>query len=137
LTRLRNSSALITSRIDHIWQAALAAPPATTQDWLHGDLHALNVLAQLDQIEAVIDWGDLTTGDAATDLACTWMLFDDPTARIALVETYAPDDALLARARGWAVFFGAVLLETGLLNSPRHAALGAATLRRLNETVTP
>jgi hypothetical protein len=52
-------------------------------------------------------------------------------ARQALLEVYAPSQTLLARARGWAVLLGTALLESGLVNSPRHAALGAATLQRL------
>lgn len=36
------------------------------------------------------------------------------------------------RAKGWAVFFGAVLPDTGLADDPRHAKVGAATLARIN-----
>jgi aminoglycoside phosphotransferase (APT) family kinase protein len=134
LGRLRTATTLITPRIEQTWHAALAAPPSATRAWLHGDLHAHNVLARADRIVAIIDWGDLTAGDVATDLACAWMLFDEPAARNVLLESYAPTAALLARARGWAVLLGAALLDTGLSNSPRHAALGAAILRRLDQT---
>jgi hypothetical protein len=60
-----------------------------------------------------------------------------PDARRALIEAYAPNQALLARARAWAVLLGAALLEAGLANSPRHAAVGAATLRRLARSAGP
>ena len=131
LERLRRLGSWITSAVEESWHAALAAPPSAAGVWLHADLHALNVLAREGHIHAVIDWGDLTAGDPATDLASVWMLFEDGAARHALLDVYAPAQALLERARGWAVSFGTVLLETGLTNSPRHAEIGAATLRRL------
>jgi aminoglycoside phosphotransferase (APT) family kinase protein len=81
-------------------------------------------------LAGVIDWGDLTAGDAATDLACAWMLFDAPEERAAFFEAYEAHDAVVARAAGWAVHFGSALLDSG---ERRHAALGASTLRRLVE----
>jgi hypothetical protein len=45
-------------------------------------------------------------------------------------------DATLARARGWAVMYGVLLLETGRHDHPRHAKMGADTLRRLNADLT-
>lgn len=134
LARLRDLTPLVDRTIMRAWETALAAPPSAAAVWLHGDLHALNVLAANGQLSAVIDWGDLTRGDPASDLASTWLLFDAAEARHALLGAYAPDAALLARARGWAVLLGAVLLETGLANSPRHAALGARTLQRLSSS---
>jgi len=131
LDRLRAQTPLVDETILRVWEAGLAAPPSAASVWLHGDLHALNVLASEGRLSAVIDWGDLTSGDPASDLACAWLLFDAAEARHALIDAYAPDEALLSRARSWAVLLGAVLLETGLANSPRHAALGAATLQRL------
>jgi len=35
------------------------------------------------------------------------------------------------RALGWAAAFGIILLESGLVDDPRGAALGARTLRAL------
>ena len=61
------------------------------------------------------------------------MLFHESQARRVCLEHYQADSALLARAKGWALFFGTVLLDTGLVDHPRHAIMGAATLRRLSE----
>lgn len=135
MMRVRALSPLITPALERIWEAGLAAPLSAARCWLHADLHALNVLGHQGRIRAVIDWGDLTAGDPASDLASTWLLFEDAAAREALLEAYAPEDTLLARARGWAVALGATLLDSGLANSPRHAAIGAATLRRLGSDV--
>ncbi|MEQ1785146.1 MAG: aminoglycoside phosphotransferase family protein [Hyphomonadaceae bacterium] len=133
LERLRSSSDVITTFIDAAWQAALDAPFAETGVWLHGDMHAQNVLSQHGRLAGVIDWGDICAGDAAVDLCSVWGILPDASARAAALAAYAPDDALLARARGWAILFGATLYENGLVDDPRHAAIGEATLRRLAE----
>lgn len=133
LDRLRASSDLITPSIDRAWRNALAAPFCQTLVWLHGDLHAQNVLSKNGNLAGVIDWGDMCGGDPAVDLCSVWGLLPDVSARVAALEVYAPDDALLARARGWAILFGATLFENGLVDDPRHGAIGQATLRRLAE----
>ncbi len=131
LARLRTATKSITPAVDSAWRAALAAPVATEARWLHGDLHPHNILTSNGALAAVIDWGDITSGDIATDLAAFWMLFEDPYIRAEALTAYGADPADIARARGWAVLFGAVLLDTGLKDAPRHAAIGATTLARV------
>ena len=132
MARLREKTDLITPAVEAIWASALAAPPSQDRRWLHGDLHAQNVLVAANGvISAIIDWGDLTAGDLATDLAGIWALFDSRQARSRALEVYAPDPDLLSRARGWAVIFGVVLVDSGLINSPRHAEAGRKILERV------
>lgn len=131
LARLREHTDAITVQVEATWQQALAAPVATEAVWLHGDLHPRNILTQNGALSALLDWGDLGAGDAATDLASVWMVFDDAHARRSALERYGPDASLLARARGWAVSFGCLLLDTGRQDHPQHAQIGADTLRRL------
>lgn len=131
LARLREATDLISPRIEQLWASALDAPASSDPRWLHGDLHAQNVLVDGGRITAVIDWGDITRGDVATDLASIWGLFENPADRERILSEYNPDPATLDRARGWAVLFGAVLLDSGLVNSPRHAAMGRTLLTRL------
>lgn len=133
LTRLKNKTNLITPTLEKIWETALATPFNNQNYWLHGDLHARNVLTKNKTITGIIDWGDMTFGDVSTDLASIWGLFEDASARQKIIDIYQPDDELLARAKGWAVFFGAVLLDTGLVDHPEHAAMGKVTLERLME----
>jgi aminoglycoside phosphotransferase (APT) family kinase protein len=134
MQRLSNSTSLITPQIRQIWHAALDAPLDAPPTWLHGDLHPRNVLVEHGTISGIIDWGDLTSGDTATDLAAIWMLFAEPHARQAALAAYgALSEATLRRARGWAVMFGVLLLDTGLIDNPRHAAIGEQTLCRLAE----
>ena len=57
------------------WDAALAAPSYDGPPvWLHGDLHPANVLVNDGQVSGVIDFGDITSGDPASDLSVAWML---------------------------------------------------------------
>jgi aminoglycoside phosphotransferase (APT) family kinase protein len=132
MSRLAGRTDLITSGIRHVWNEALEAPLDVSPTWLHGDLHPRNVLVQNGAITGVIDWGDVTSGDRATDLASIWMLFADKHARQeALAEYGSLSEATLRRAKGWALLFGVSLLDTGLHDNPRNAALGERVLRRL------
>lgn len=114
-------------RMRPIWDKALLAPLSEERRWMHGDLHPNNVLAHNGELAAIIDWGDLNAGDEATDLACAWMLFEGPP-RTRFLEAYAPDEALLTRATGWAVNFASGLTEWG---DPRLEKLGVRTGQRL------
>lgn len=150
IERLRDRTDLITPRILEIWQIAMKASinGEWQSCWLHGDLHPQNILVDGDQVTAVIDWGDMTAGDPATDLAAAWMLFDDERHRqvfldLASRETGANEPKgtekedpvgrrrLIERAAGWALLFGVSLLDTGLVNNPGHAAIGRKTLKIL------
>jgi aminoglycoside phosphotransferase (APT) family kinase protein len=71
---------LLSDRVDRdavqsVWSAALAAPVYSGPPrWLHGDLHPANILVSHGRVSGVIDFGDITAGDPATDLAVAWML---------------------------------------------------------------
>ena len=134
LRRLRGKTDLITPAITRIWQEALDAPLDVASTWLHGDLHPRNVLVEQGVISGIIDWGDLTAGDCATDLASIWMLFADGEARQAALAAYAKlSAATLQRAKGWAILFGSIFVDTGLVDNPRMVVIGARTLRRVVE----
>lgn len=136
MQRLGQKSNPIDPDIKHIWQQALNAPMDVEATWIHGDLHPRNVLVEEGAIAGIIDWGDMTAGDCATDLAAIWMLFSHPEVRQQAIATYGDaSEATLQRARGWAVFFGVVLLDTGLVDNPRYAVIGERTLRRIAEDV--
>lgn len=132
IKRLREVDRLVSDTILALWERALAAPISTRRCWLHGDLHPRNILVADDRLKGIIDWGDLTAGDVATDLASIWMLFDDADARKACLTAYGCSPATIDRAMGWAVLFGTVLVETGRVDHPAHAVIGEATLRRLH-----
>jgi len=132
LHRLESRTSVVTPAVWRAWQHALEAPWEGESTWIHGDLHARNVLVDHGTISGIIDWGDIASGDKATDLAAIWMLLPSTACRQRSMAAY-PDrsEALWARALGWAVLFGALLLETGLEDHPRHARMGELTLRRI------
>ena len=113
------------------WNAAAAEPVDCAPTWIHGDLHPRNVLVADGRLAAVLDWGDLAAGDPATDLAAAWMLFP-AAAQEGLRSGYGSiTPGTWARARGWALFFGIVLLDTGLSDGDDHVARwGRSILQR-------
>ena len=134
MLRLAKETDLITATIQRLWNEAVEAPLDAQPTWLHGDLHAQNVLVDAGVITAIIDWGDLCQGDRASDLAAIWMLFEDRAVREEAMRLCGDvSDATWARARGWAILFGVVLFDNGRVSYPRHAVAGAHTLRRVAE----
>lgn len=134
MQRLEAKTHWITTKIRYVWQSALNAPDNFQARWLHGDLHPRNVIVQNGVITGIIDWGDITAGDVATDLASIWMLFSDQDVRSQALAAYGNvSKATLLRAKGWAILFGIVLLDTGLVDHPRHKALGQKILEHVSQ----
>jgi len=131
--RLAHRNVSISSHIARTWRSALGAKEDAFPTWIHGDLHPRNVLAEEGKITGIIDWGDITWGDRATDLASFWMLFSGRIVRERALFEYGADADSVLRAKGWAVLFAVMLLDSGIQDHPRHAAIGNATLRRLEE----
>lgn len=122
----------VSKPVRSLWQDALTTPIDMPPVWIHGDLHARNVLVENGAISGVIDWGDLCAGDPATDLAALWTVLPDAVARHHALAAYGViSDNTLRRAKGWAAFLGIILLDTGLTDHPAHAAMGETILRRL------
>jgi aminoglycoside phosphotransferase (APT) family kinase protein len=112
-----------------IWEVAVAAPVWDGPPrWLHGDLHPANILVDQGRISAVIDFGDITSGDPATDLSVAWMLFTAEQ-RAALRQAYGrADDGTWQRARGWALALSLVFL-THSEDNPLMRGIGERALR--------
>lgn len=101
-----------------VWADAVTAPGWTGPAvWLHTDLHAANVLTVHGELRGVIDFGDLSTGDPAADLAAAWLLLPgtDGTAAARCHRAYQPepDADMLRRARGWALLSALGCLSVG------------------------
>ncbi|MGK7897586.1 MAG: aminoglycoside phosphotransferase family protein [Xenococcus sp. (in: cyanobacteria)] len=134
MQRLEQKTNLITPKIKNIWHTAVEMPIDVTAKWLHGDLHPRNILVKNGVISGIIDWGDITSGDIATDLASIWMLFSKQKVRQQAIAEYGNiSTATLQRAKGWAILFGVVLLDTGLIDNPQHAAIGKRILSHVSE----
>lgn len=113
--------------LERAWQTSVAAPVASERLWLHGDLHPHNLLQVDGRLSGVVDFGDITSGDPATDLAIGWSLFDSGT-RPTLWEAYGGlEGATELRARGWAIALGCAYLAHSNDN-PTMAAVGRHTL---------
>lgn len=131
MERLKTSTSFITEQIEAFWQLALNEPFVDSDYLIHGDLHSRNIIVNEGKFEAIVDWGDITSGDPATDLGILWMLFKDKEVRQNALNAYGADASLRIRARGWAVFFGLTLLDTGLNSNPQHAEMGKLILTNL------
>jgi aminoglycoside phosphotransferase (APT) family kinase protein len=116
-----------------VWEAAVSAPRWDRPPvWLHGDLHPANILVNEGRISAVIDFGDITSGDPAADLAITWMILP-AECRAAFGDAYqeANGDRVSAdcwtRARGWALVLSLAFLAHSADNQTM-ADIGLRTL---------
>ncbi|WNB84426.1 aminoglycoside phosphotransferase family protein [Cellulomonas sp. ATA003] len=117
------------------WRDALDVPPWSGPPlWLHGDLHPVNLLVAPDGgLAAVLDWGDVTAGDPATDLATAWLTFDAAgrrAFRAGVTAASGPDDATWARARGWALCMASAMLAHSD-DDPVMRAVGRAAMAQV------
>lgn len=109
---------------------ATVEPHAGPPMWLHGDLHSANVLVDEGAVSAVIDFGDVTSGDPAVDFPIAWMLFDADGRDVLRQATPHVDDALWSRAKAWALHFAVMYLGHSADN-PRLHAMGERLLVEL------
>jgi aminoglycoside phosphotransferase (APT) family kinase protein len=116
-----------------VWEAAVAAPTWDMPPvWLHGDLHPANILVHRGRISGVIDFGDITSGDPATDLSVAWMLLPAHCHEVFrsayhAAGQYTANDHVWARARGWALALSLVFLAHSADN-PLLAEIGRNTI---------
>ena len=112
------------------WDELRATPSwAGPALWLHGDLHPGNLIVRHGVVVAAIDWGDVTAGDPASDLAVAWMLFDEEARPVFVDATGHDDEALWRRARAWALHLGLAILAASA-DTPEYSRLAHATLAR-------
>jgi aminoglycoside phosphotransferase (APT) family kinase protein len=98
--------------------------------WLHGDLHTANMIVRDGAIVAVLDLGDITSGDPSVDLAVAWMLFDEPDRaifRAAAGSAFTIDDATWQRGQAWALHFSLLYLLHSA-DAERFGRMGRALL---------
>lgn len=97
--------------------------------WAAGDVHSANLVVAGGELRAVIDFGDLCSGDPAVDLAIAWMLFDAPDRSVfreASSAGFAPvDGPMWCRAEAWALYF-AVMYLANSADAPYLRRMGAA-----------
>jgi aminoglycoside phosphotransferase (APT) family kinase protein len=133
--RLRGGAVPDADALLALWSRLVGTPawqgPAV---WLHGDLHPANLVATpadsaggRASLAAVVDFGDITAGDPATDFATAWLTFDAPARaefRRRVTAACGTDGATWDRALAWAVVLTAVLLRHSVDEAPHLRAIG-------------
>ncbi|MFI5910085.1 aminoglycoside phosphotransferase family protein [Dactylosporangium sp. NPDC051541] len=127
----RGASGRIAQELSELWNDLAAVSPwAGPPQWVHGDLHAANLLTGADGfLAAVLDFGDLTAGDPATDLAAGWLVFDAP-ARARFRAALDVDEDTWQRGRGWALCMAAAI-AVDVTGTPEMYAMAAHALREI------
>jgi aminoglycoside phosphotransferase (APT) family kinase protein len=99
-------------RATQLWKEALATRWKKPPVWVHGDISAGNLLVIEGRLSAVIDFGQLTVGDPACDLAIAWTLFKGEV-RAFFQASLPLDEETWARGRAWALW-KALITAAGL-----------------------
>jgi len=112
-------------QVEALWATLVAAaPPTGPPVWVHGDLHPRNLVIADGRLAAVVDFGDITKGDRATDLSVAWFWLP-ASARPAFRRAVGGvDDDTWRRAKGWAL----ALAIAHLGGDERVIPLGRAAL---------
>ncbi|MGW9112675.1 aminoglycoside phosphotransferase family protein [Microbacterium sp. NPDC055683] len=108
-----------------VWQAGVAAATwGSGPVWIHGDLHPGNLIADGGALVSIIDFGDLTAGDPACDLAVAWLAFDARGRAVFRTELQGVyDTPTWVRARAWAAAV-ALMLVLQSDDDPAYRTLG-------------
>jgi aminoglycoside phosphotransferase (APT) family kinase protein len=116
-----------------LFARACSAPPRNEPaTWLHGDLHPGNLVFRDGRLVGVVDFGDLCSGDPATDLAGALLSLPYDALKSFFTAYGVDDDATLTRTIGWAVVFGTMMVGLGRVSRPRYMKVG----RRAFENAT-
>ncbi|WP_232828446.1 GNAT family N-acetyltransferase [Kribbella monticola] len=92
-----------------VWESALAAAPASSECWVHGDLMPSNLLVRDGRLAAVLDFATAGMGDPACDLIPAWNLLTG-SARAVFREALAVDEDAWNRGRGRALSMALIQL---------------------------
>lgn len=100
------------------WESALHTPVWNKPPvWLHGDIHAGNLLVDQGKLSAIIDFGCLGIGDPACDLIVAWNVLTPGTRKV-FRSKVSVDDATWIRGSGWALSIGLIALPYYLHTNP-------------------
>lgn len=104
------------------WEAALATPAhGGPPVWIHGDLHAGNLLTVAGRLGGVLDFGGMAVGDPACDAMAAWT-FLPAGARRTYRDALGASAAEWERGRGWALSAGLIALPYYRETNPSFAA---------------
>lgn len=86
-----------------IWENAILTEWKGFPLWVHGDISPGNLLTQNGKLTAVIDFGQLSAGDPACDLAIAWTFFEGKSREL-FRSILSLDDNTWLRARAWTLW---------------------------------
>ena len=129
ISELESKSISIPKSIQQQWKTITNIEIDTPPCLIHGDLHPGNIIVNNNKLQAIIDWGDITKGDPATDLASLWMLIENPEQRIEAFNEYGASGKTIQRSKGWAILYGVTFLNTGM---EKYRNLGKRILNNIN-----
>jgi aminoglycoside phosphotransferase (APT) family kinase protein len=111
-------------RLTVLWNEAVAVPDWLGRPvWVHGDLHGANILVRGGMVTGVIDFGLVSIGDPACDLAPAWT-FLPAISRDAFRLAAGLDEAAWQRGKGWGLYAGAIALAHHRNGNPVLRAMG-------------
>ena len=114
-----------------LWQQVLKADEwKYAPVWIHGDIHAGNLLVRNGCISAVIDFGGLGVGDPACDMMVAWN-FLTTDSRAVFREAVKADDATWKRAQGWALSMAVIALPYYRNTNPQVVRSSLNTIEQL------
>lgn len=116
----------------NIWSKALASSWPESPVWVHGDVTESNILVENGKLKAVIDFGILTTGDPACDLAIAWTMFDENSRKV-FRNALPFDKDTWIRGQAWSLW-KATVISAGLMDA--GATETAQTNRVIHEILT-
>lgn len=120
--------------LSELWEFSSKAPHWKQGPvWIHGDLHAGNLLVKEKKLVGVIDFGLAGIGDPACDMMVAWTLLKAESRKI-FRSIVQPNDDTWHRGRGWALFLGIVGYTYYCSTNPIFASIAKRSLDEvLNE----
>ena len=119
----------LVARLEDVWAFVESAREWQAEKvWIHGDLHARNVVVNEEGgLAGVIDFGDVCAGDPAVDYGAAWTMFDARGVR-QLREAVECDLDTWSRATAWALYFG-MMYVLGCGGNQKLRSIGIGVLR--------
>ncbi|WP_413493521.1 aminoglycoside phosphotransferase family protein [Morganella psychrotolerans] len=121
--------------LEKTWEKGLDSHWTSPPVWVHGDISAGNLLTANNRLQAVIDFGQLGTGDPACDFVMAWTFFDAQSRRV-FFDTLQTDDATRERAMAWALWKALIVSINPHNTNVTEARQAARTLEQIISDAT-
>lgn len=134
----RNAIDALRYMFDHsllldIWEQALGVEPwAGAPQWIHGDIHAANIIVKNGNIAGIIDLGLMGVGDPACDLAPAWSFLPSHV-RDVFREAADVDGPTWLRGKGWGLYIGVIALSYYRGRNPTLSGIAETAIRAVIE----